>query len=866
MRSVDIFLLAIAYPVIWGVFLNELFTEVDGTANIEWAGHKHRLELYQILAYTAVGLRCLLGVNAVGLRAAAAAMDSSFTDATPTVFGRYCLRCCPSYALLLSPFLYLDSRLLQKGVSYCCSVTPVQKKAIRRNLRRLLSGVLGLALLLLATCLVSAVRHLGLWVPGAAVALAAKQQHPDSDCDPLDDTECWLPFPSFHALKKDSTAATGWRVNLQGKLLPPLKSRAAFIQPDFLNHLDGFSTMAPMLFYIEGLKEAHEAGVGQLKGSIHIAESVTEGSATLLLDVEAAALVPHTAEIDYLDGMMTKHPLIMIFPAKPLHHNRHYAVAVVNAKDAMGNRLKPTAGMQDLLFDSKGNNTKSGSVYDTDRKRRFIDVLIPTLEKSAGWFKFAKDPDALQLLFDFHTISEESQLGPVRAVRDGTVRQISSVDWDWKQHVRTNRQIDYDCEEKGAILARTVHAELDVPWFLDQQGSGARSALLDESAVAAGRSTRLGVGKFLLHIPCSLKAAALAGHDAEIIVGAYDNKTQLKQLRAVMEYGHGLFGNRAEASDDYIVQMAHDQGYVITAMDWRGMSSYDLLMVAKVLISTPRLFQAVRDNLIQGYACKYALQHFSRHALLSMDWLTFERSDSMMNNSIVAQRKSVPTLNNKLPAYVFYGVSQGGILGAGYTALSGVTGLIDRGILGSPGTPFALIMTRSRDFLAYDKLLLLDFYDNRHVRMLLTLVQMAWDSVEASGVLATPVNEPYPRILIQAGLGDVIVSTTASEALSRAFNASSLPASPRQVFGIPTAPASSGESSDYGPHATLTEVMYDREFQLLAEDNTVAEGNGIHFCLRQDKAMIGQLTEFINTGRVVDPCTNDGCHRSRVQC
>lgn len=828
----DIVLLTVAYPLLWNILRRDFFTEIDGTTCIEWAGLKTRLGIYLFLAYTAAFLRCLFGVFAIGLRAATSSMDSSFTD-TPTCADRYCT--CSSYAR--APFLYMDSRL-QRLSRYRFSVTLVQKKRIRRNIRCFLTGILVLALALLLTCLYSAATHLGLWLPPSIA---------DPDCDPLDDTECWLPFPSFHVMKADNSTDSGWRVNLQGKLLPPLKSRVR-IQPDFLNKLDGFSTMAPMLFYIRGLKEAHEAGSGQLKGASHISESVTKESVTLLLDVETASLVPHTAEIDYLDG---EHPLVMIFPGKPLNHNRHYAVAVVNAKDSKGELLPPTEGMMNLLSADSFRKGDNSSTY-LDRRSRYIDIVIPALERAANWFHYSKDRSSLQLLFDFQTISEKSQLGPVRAVRDGTVKQISSKEWDWKKHVRTIRQIDYNCEAKGAILARTVYAELDVPWFLKQQGSGARSAFLDETAVAEEQSKRLGVGKFLVHIPCSLQAAAF-GRDAS---------TGARPVRAVMEFGHGLFGNRNEASDDYLLRMAHNEGYVISAMDWRGMSSYDLLMVVKVLISSPRLFQAVRDNLIQGYACKYALQHFSRHALLSMNWLTFAQLDP--KNTTVVLQKSVPTLDNKLPAQIFYGISQGGILGAGYTALSGVTNLIDRGVLGSPGTPFALIMTRSLDFSAYDKLLLLDFYDNRHVRMLLNLVQMAWDSVEASGVMASPVNEPYPRILIQAGLGDVIVSATASEALGRAFNASLPPSSPRQIFGIPTVLASGLSVND--PHVTLTEVMYDREFEGLLDDNKVNERNRIHYCLRKDKAMLLQVAEFINTGRVVDPCIKDGCHRSGIPC
>ena len=604
-----------------------------------------------------------------------------------------------------------------------------------------------------------------------------------------------------------------------------------------------------MMFYLEGLKEAHEAGLSQLKGPNEIAESVTGACVTVLLDVEEATLVPHSAEIDYLDGA---HPLVLLFPAEPLHHNRHYAAAVVGARGADGHRLEPTRGMRELLAAAGAlHNNRTASSYDPDRRERYLNVVIPALEQatsavSGNWFDYTHDPDALQLLFDFHTVSAASQLGPVRAVRDATIRELSD-NWQWEEHVRTIRQDDHDCSRSGALLARTVHAELDVPWFLERYGPGGRSSFLDETAVASGKSLRLGSSKLLVHIPCSLQAAALDGE-----------RDGAKPLRAVMEYGHGLFGDRGEAGDGALLQMAHDEGYVIVAMDWRGMSTFDLLMVVKVLISTPRLFQAIRDGLVQGYASKFALQHFARHGLLSMDWFKFNGYDPVNGQPLPSV--AVPTLNGKAPAHVFYGISQGGILGAGYSALSGLTGLIDRAILGSPGTPFALILTRSLDFFTYDVLMLFDFYNNRHVRLFCSLAQMVWDSVEGSGVLARPVTEPYPPVLIQAGLGDVIVPAMAAEALARGFYASSVPANPRQVFGIPTT------STTVESNATLTELLYEKEYQGLSADNTVAEANAIHVCLRNDKAMISQISKFINTGTVIDPCVKDGCHRQEIRC
>jgi hypothetical protein len=323
-----------------------------------------------------------------------------------------------------------------------------------------------------------------------------------------------------------------------------------------------------------------------------------------------------------------------------------------------------------------------------------------------------------------------------------------------------------------------------------------------------------------------------------------------------MEYGHGLFFSRAEASDHFLLRMANDQGYIIMAMDWRGMSAFDLPIVTKTLMSTPRLFQSVRDNLIQGYANKFALQHFAHNRMLSMDWLYFR--------SGFRRAVPIPTYQGRPPTFVFYGISQGGILGAGYTALSGTTGLIDRSILGVPGTPFALIMSRSLDFAGYDQILLRNFYCNRHVRILLSLVQMAWDSVEGSGVLAPPITEPFPRVLLQAGLGDAVVPTIAAEALARAFGAQTLPKNPRQPFGVPLA-APANATWD-GPNVTLTELLYKPEYKSLPQDDRFGKRNDVHLCVRRDRKLISQIVEFINTGRFIDPCEHDGCARERAIC
>lgn len=336
--------------------------------------------------------------------------------------------------------------------------------------------------------------------------------------------------------------------------------------------------------------------------------------------------------------------------------------------------------------------------------------------------------------------------------------------------------------------------------------------------------------------------------------------------------------------------MANANGYIITAMDWRGMSSFDLLMVVKVLMSTPKTFEAVRDNLIQGYANKLVLQHFTRHGLLDLDWIRFKTGSN--------QHHSIPLYQGLRPPSIFYGISQGatelidrsilglsgtpfaliltrsldfnspgGILGAGYSALSGPTKLIDRSILGVPGTPFALILTRSLDFNGYDKILLLNFYNNRHVRILLSLVQMAWDPAEGSGMLAPPLTESFPPTLLQAGLGDVEVPTVACEALARGLGASTLPNSPREIFEMSVVDFTDARlGSEENPPAVLTELLYVKEYAELPVGDKTRHFNSVHFCVRQDPLLIRQLTTFVNDAKIIDPCKDDGCIRKRVTC
>ena len=483
----DLVLIHFVYIQVWRHFIGFFFTDIDGTSVTEWKSHKRGLILLTWLGKIVILSRIFVGGS--------------------------CILC--RFSLVGTQFLVETENIS----NWWNDRIPSSRK---RNLA-LKVGTIFLTISIIAStiwsciCLLSIIAHFTSF---------QVRENKNEYCDPLDTTECSLPFPSFHHCIRDSSAVTGWRVNLRGESFPFLRG-GLYMQADFANELDGFSTMAPMLFYLDGLKEAHELDSSNafgLQGPESIAKSITPYSITLLLNVNTSELVPHTAEIDHLDP---HRPMVMVFPAQPLRHATHYALAVVNATNVRRERIPPTPGMKALLRD---NSTING---DIERFWRYKNVLIPALEEAADWFSFSKDPDSLQLMFDFTTVSAKSQLGPIRSVRDRTLEILESDSWGaWDNHIKILTMEKKDCSKQGILMSRIYHASLEVPWFLESFG---RDALLNKELLSVNvEHIKKGHVKFTLQVPCSVHQHAL-------------NARSGMPLRAIVEYGHGLFYNRDEA-------------------------------------------------------------------------------------------------------------------------------------------------------------------------------------------------------------------------------------------------------------------------------------------------------------------------------
>ena len=181
----------------------------------------------------------------------------------------------------------------------------------------------------------------------------------------------------------------------------------------------------------------------------------------------------------------------------------------------------------------------------------------------------------------------------VEDVGDG----LESGGQDFMDTATSGLSDDFDNEARGFTGAsgsgprgRVVWANMHVPSFLSAEHASSRYASLRAAAAGGAHGggsahhhphhqeeDQVGV---LLALPCSV----LTGHSP---------------LRAIVQYGHGLFDDRSEALENWLLTLAEAQGWAIVAADWRGLAKPDLPVVARALLARPDGFRATVDHLLQ---------------------------------------------------------------------------------------------------------------------------------------------------------------------------------------------------------------------------------------------------------------------------
>jgi hypothetical protein len=209
----------------------------------------------------------------------------------------------------------------------------------------------------------------------------------------------------------------------------------------------------------------------------------------------------------------------------------------------------------------------------------------------------------------------------------------------------------------------------------------------------------------------------------------------------------------------------------------------------------------------------------------------------------------------------YRGDSQGGIMGATYMAISTD---VTRGLLGEPGTPYALLLNRSVDWTQYEAILKIGYGDDAIVRQLfLNLIQMKWDRAEPSG-FATYLqkdmlpNTPAHHVILHVARGDHQVSNFGAYLLAREIGAKLLvsndPALPvyEDVFGLEQLSAPATDESAV--------VQYDFGLPPIPAVNNAADvGCDPHDRVRVLDPSFDQEDTFFRTGEITWTC-NGACN------
>ena len=444
------------------------------------------------------------------------------------------------------------------------------------------------------------------------------------------------------------------------------------------NASDGFSAGTPILTYLPGLSGA------EFGGEEDIDQSLSESSPTIVLDVETGELVPHFAEIDVRPAT-TEERSAVIRPVVRLRDNARYIVALRNLTNEADEVIESSSEFAALRDDTPSEDES------VEARRPLYEDIFERLE-AKGW-----DRSEIQIAWDFTTASDENNTQWLLHMRDEAF-QIVEDDGGIEYRIDSVRT-DYQTDN----IAFRIEGEYRVPLYTNQPETGALLNFGEDGMPEVNAETPWAWVPFLLLIP---------------------NSATAEDPAAIVEYGHGLFGAKEEptyGSQRHQLSFMNEYNYAYASADLWGMSEPDQVTVGALLLTGElSLMQTMFDRLHQG---------FLNYVLLMR----------MMKTSFAADETYGQYLNADESYY--YGISQGGIMGAVFLAL---TPDVERGALGVMGQPYALLLFRATGFAVFLVIINENYTDKREHQLFVGLLQMLWDRVEPNGYTHHLTENPLP--------------------------------------------------------------------------------------------------------------------------
>jgi hypothetical protein len=550
-------------------------------------------------------------------------------------------------------------------------------------------------------------------------------------CDPIDPSRCLLPWPNDRFTRRDTTAATGRRLNLSGAATP-VNAGGVRVAVEAYNRSDGFSPGQAIVTRIPGLdSRAALRRTGAVPVN-DIARSFDRDAPIVVLNARTGQRQPIWAEVD-ANASTPQETALLIRPARNFAEFGRYIVVLRRLRDSAGRRLAPSRAFRayrDRLITSRS---------DLEGRRAHMEGIFATLAKAG----IARSD--LNLAWDFTVSSRQNLAERMLSLRDRAFAELGDTNLaDLRVAGRApgftvDTVQDFTAAENPDTVRR-VSGKVTVPCYLDQPGCppGARFAF----APGGRRPLRIAGNTIAASYVCNIPRSAVAPGAAP--------------ARAVL-YGHGLLGSRAEVTARQFQALGNRGNLVLCATDWIGMSAGDVGNVAAILQDLSR-FPSLADRLQQGL----------------LDFLYLGRAMIHPQGFGANAAFQGPSGRSVLgPELYLNGNSEGGILGG---ALSAVAPDFTRAILGVPGMNYSTLLQRSSDFGEFGGLLSGAYRSALDRSLLLSLIQTLWDRGEANGYAQHLTRAPYantPRhtVLLLMGFGDHQVANVATEVQARTIGA-----------------------------------------------------------------------------------------------
>lgn len=625
------------------------------------------------------------------------------------------------------------------------------------------------------------------------------QTQGDADCNNLELSDCFYPFPSAHFVRSGQLV-------LPEAGLPEAGVDGQFTGQAF-RRFSAFGAATPVLFQLDG------AVLPDSLVPFDPTDSLSDAPHTVMLDAATGERIPHWVETDYLSP--DKNPTVFTLrPSHVLPRGTNIVVGIVGLNDEAG-ALATTPAPFAALRDETASEWRG--IHE--QRGHYEDVVFPALT-AAGIARAD-----LQLAWSFPTRTDEDATATMLGVRDAIFEALPASGPEYRIDNLIVCDGTDDPEGCHPSIRVIIEGTSFVPSVVGEADElGVRHVRTDN----ADRVTVDGVEEWPFRL--QLPHIAFEG-DAPV---------------PVIQYGHGFLGSDREANNTWLRDMAQRKGFAILSTSMQGMSDDITSTWLGVLLSDGGKFPQLQDLALQGVGNQLVHQRLVKTTLAQDDSDALYRDDGELAWD---------------PTRVYYtGNSQGGSVG---TVVMGTSLDVERGVLGVPGSGYPLLLHRSTVFAPFAGIIGTAYPEDDSVTRFLALLGTGWDDFDPLTFAPHIHGDPLPgtpdhAVILHVAKEDQQVHNEASFILGRSMDASLMVPAVRPVFGLPEAtyPSTLGTTVvevDFGIPDDPTPLTPPEIYEDMPNDGDT------HGWLRRYIPAQDQMFHFFETGEIIDVCGGEAC-------